>query len=166
MKNRKSKGFTIIELICVMAIIAVLTLMALPNLTDSISDAESVSDTALVRSTYIAVQSYCLANKPTESINLSADDLEPYLQSDAIIVSGLDQPNCNEYGHYEWGSSVDSNTPDMMCVHLILEGGQYKGAGITSPTTKTVVVIELYDPTAEKINEFSEPNIRYYQYNF
>ncbi len=171
MKVKTRRGFTIVELIVVMAIIAILTLIAVPVFTKYIDNAEDVSKDALVKATYEASIAYYVDESLEESLNLSQEDLDQFLKTDVEIVSGFDEDgnpksNCNEFGHFKWSSYSGDNKEDIMCVHIILEGGLYQGAGITTATTDNYVVIEMYDPEAEKITSSSEPDIRYYKFKF
>ncbi len=167
MKLKKRKGFTIVEMIVVLAIIAILTLIAVPMYSKYIDTANKVKDDALVRVTYEAAVAYYYDNELTAYLNPSQEQLGPYLSSDVEIVSGIGEDNCNEYGHYMWGSNTRKDVENIMCVHIVLEGGTYKGAGITEPADENYIVIEMYDPNIDKkFNENSETNVNYYKLPF
>ncbi len=167
MRARKSKAFSITELIVVMAIIAALTLIAVPIYNKYIKSAEETDRNALVRATYIACVAYYADNKLTEYINPSQEQLAPYLKTDVKIVSGIGKPNCNVHGHFEWGKYTGNDKENLMCVHIVLEGKTYNGAGIVTPADKKYIIIEMYDPTIEQqYNSSSETNVRYFRHEF
>ncbi len=165
MKSRKRKGFTIVELIVVMAIIAVLTLIAVPLYSKYINSADEVDTIAIERAAYTAAVAYYTDERPEKFINPSQEDLAPYLDADGlgleIVSGGTETENCNEFGHFKWGEYT-GDKENKVCVHVVLEGKTYNGAGITSPATEKYIVVETYDPNAEPINEQSEPEVRYY----
>ncbi len=172
MKLKKRKGFTIVELIVVMAIIAILTLIAVPVFNKYIDNANEVSRDALLKATYEASVAYFVDESLDESLNLSQEDLDQFLQTDVEIVSGFDtagnpKPNCNKYGHYNWSAPTSDNLDKIMCVHLILEGDVYKGAGVTAPSETNLIIVEMYNPEIDKqFNSNSETNVEYFIYPF
>ncbi len=166
---KKNKGFTITELIVVMAIVAILTLIAVPMYYKYIKNAEEVDRNALIRATYIASVAYYVDNEMTEYLNPSYEDLKPYLKTDVEIVSGLGKENCNEHGHFKWGEyqGNEADKENFMCVHIVLKGGTYRAAGITNEAEDNYIVIETYDPSIDRqFNNESEPNVRYFIQDF
>ncbi len=178
--KNKHKGFTIVELIIVMAIIAILVLIAVPTLKKYIDDAEEVDRQAALRATYAATVAYFATNPLPEEgyLNPSEDMLTGYTETDYLVVSGKnsgEKPNVsakpeyvNKYGHFEWSSYDGADKDKLMCVHIIPEGNVYAGAGFTdaSPAPTNTVIIEMYDPTAEKITSSSEKDVKYYMFPF
>ncbi len=179
MRNRK-KGFTIVELIVVMAIIAILVLIAVPTLAKYLENADEVDRNAAMKLTYTATVAYFASNPlPVEGyLNPSEDMLTEYTETDYVVVSGKNSggaPNVsekpeyvNKYGHFMWGSYNGPDKDKLMCVHIIPEGNVYAGAGFTdsSPAPTNTIIIEMYDPDAEKINSSSEPDVHYYKFPF
>ncbi len=163
---KKNRGFTIVEMIVVIAIIGVLTLIAVPTFIKYIDDAQAVDRNALANISYKAALAYYAKEGLTESENPSSDKLEEYIDKDVKIVSGLGEPNCNSYGHYEWDKDNSGDKDEKMCVHIILEGDKYNNAGITSAADCNWIVIEMYDPNIDQQFTNSEKNIRYYKYKF
>ncbi len=160
------KGFTIVELIVVMAIIGVLILIAVPTLNKYMKDAMVVDRNALAKVAYTAAVAYSVEAQITESVNPTSADLKPYITDDVKIVSGLGEENCNGWGHYEWDNDNSADKDEKMCVHIILKGGKYDNAGLTSATEYNWVIVEMYDPNIDQEYEGSEKNIKYYKYKF
>ncbi len=180
MNKDKNNGFTLIEIIVVIAIIAILAAVAVPRLTGysqtakttrNLASAESVFTAALTYDTLIlkkgAIPGYPKAGYPTaletnpleDGYNPGPNDIDSYIDDSKItVISGAGQPGTNVWGHKaptEYGE---------VCVHIIRPGGTYRGAGLIDEYDKDLYIVEMYDPTAEKINSGSEENVRYYIY--
>ena len=67
------KGFTLAELLIVVAIIAVLVAIAIPVFTNQLEKSKEATDTANVRSAYAALVTGYLENAQANSIKVSAE---------------------------------------------------------------------------------------------
>lgn len=95
--KKKKKGFTIVELIVVMAIIAILTLMAVPRLQKYIEDAKLVSTLATADTIYNAAVAYeashitdknLWSTRANGYIDLSAEYIPPYIEDMNFVPLG------------------------------------------------------------------------------
>ncbi len=177
MKNKhRYKGFTIVELIVVMAIIGILVLIATPTFGKYMDDAKEVDRQALVKTAYTATVAYASRNPlpPEGYVNPSPGMIAEYINSDVKIVSGkAEDPTTlypsyvNKYGHFEWSRYTGTDKEELMCVHIIPKGNTYAGAGITQPAPNNTIIIEMYDPSIERqFNNRSEFNIKYYMFEY
>lgn len=91
MKERvKSKGFTIVELIVVMAILAILIIIAVPSLTKYLENAESTSDLGTANALYSSAMSSCVNESITgASGNIPISKLDDALDIVINIKSGI-----------------------------------------------------------------------------
>ncbi len=179
MNKKLKKGFTIVELIIVMAILGILMLIAVPVLGKYMDQAKEIDRMALLDTTYTAAVSYYSTNESThtEFYNPSSKDLAPYINSDIKIASGTSDAGgeysnyCNKYGHFLWDDYDGADKEDLMCVHIILKGGWYHEAGIeeSNPAKTNMILIEMYNPKLVPDREFnsdSDKNIKYYMMPF
>ena len=73
-KLKNSKGFTLMEMLIVVAIIAVLVAIAIPTFTNQLEKAREATDLANLRSAYAQVMAAALTNSAEDpSINLNRD---------------------------------------------------------------------------------------------
>lgn len=79
---KKKKGFTLIELIIVIAILALLIAIAIPRYQRSNLSAQATAHNANVRVIKNAAILYSM-DKPTEGM-IKLDDLKPYLESGEV----------------------------------------------------------------------------------
>ncbi len=92
-KQRKNKGFTIVELIVVMAIIAVLILIAVPTFTKYLEDANQTSElgtaSSIYKSAITTITSESL-NGPVDTAVDSSDTSDVTLATlEAEVVAGV-----------------------------------------------------------------------------
>ena len=84
LKNRKKKGFTLIELIVVIAILGILAAIAIPKFTGTQQRARLRAHNSNVRILQSAAQTY-IAEKGTPAANMNATDtataLAPYVET-------------------------------------------------------------------------------------
>ncbi len=71
-KLKERKGFTLAELLIVVAIIAVLVAVAIPVFTTQLEKSKEATDVANVRSAYAEVVTQYLSNGTTSAINVKA----------------------------------------------------------------------------------------------
>ncbi len=111
-KNKKRKGFTIVELIVVMAIIAVLILIAVPTLTKYLDDANNTADLGTANAIY----------KSAMATGLSESIAEPITVAEATANTTTDT-----------GELVDLITDGVTNVDAAITVGTYT----TAPTATT-----------------------------
>ena len=89
-KLKNKKGFTLVELLTVVAIIAVLVVISIPLVTGAISEAEKAADDANLRSAKAVAALTYLTNKPTEKKEYYFDNVSGELTT---------TPTPSPYGH-------------------------------------------------------------------
>ncbi len=144
--NKKS-GFTLIELVVVIAIIGILAAIAVPRLAGFTDDALEAQMDANARTVYTAATMYNAANLNDVAINFSQENLGPYLDSSITIVSGLGVEGTNQWGHRLPTSEGE------VCVHFIERGGSYGSVGIVDPP-QDLFFIEMYDSTNGEVRYY------------
>lgn len=84
--KKNEKGFTLMEMLIVVAIIAVLVAIAIPTFNSSLNKAKKATDEANVRAGYAAVMMKVLeASMDTTSTNTVADGTVFYLLKDGTV---------------------------------------------------------------------------------
>ena len=86
-KIKNTKGFTLMEMLIVVAIIAVLVAIAIPTFTTSLNDARVATDKANIRSGYAAVMAQIL----TEQYDVESGtnvNVTFYLNKDGTVTKG------------------------------------------------------------------------------
>ncbi len=91
-KQRKNKGFTIVELIVVMAIIAVLILIAVPTLTKYLEDANKTSELGSANSIYKSA----IATITSESLSGDVADDQLTEITKSVVAGVSNSINANE----------------------------------------------------------------------
>lgn len=122
--KKNNKGFTLMEMLIVVAIIAVLIAIAIPTFTSSLNKARVATDKANIRSGYASVMADVLTNK-YESTTDTADAATTYtymLNKDGSVVEGATGGTYACFGN---------TTDDEEIAGVQLAGGWSKGATVT-----------------------------------
>ena len=90
-KIKNSKGFTLMEMLIVVAIIAVLIAIAIPTFTTSLNKARVATDEANIRSGYASLMADILTNQYDVEAGATAVAVDYYLQKDGTVkAAGAD----------------------------------------------------------------------------
>lgn len=91
MKNNKKKGFTLMELLIVIAIIAVLVAIAIPTFTSQLEKAREAADAANIRAAYAEVSVAYLADGDENATkDVDATQKQEGWQSDIDKIGGIE----------------------------------------------------------------------------
>ena len=90
-KIKNSKGFTLMEMLIVVAIIAVLIAIAIPTFTTSLNKARVATDEANIRSGYASTMAEILTNQYDDTTN-STDAVTYWLLKDGSVKAATDAP--------------------------------------------------------------------------
>lgn len=69
MKKRNQKGFTIMEMLIVVAIIAILVAIAIPTFNSALTKSKEAADVANIRAAYAEVMVDCMMNGTTPTLS-------------------------------------------------------------------------------------------------
>lgn len=84
--KKNNKGFTLMEMLIVVAIIAVLVAIAIPTFTSSLNKARVATDKANIRSGYASVMADVLTNKYEVEAADAKTEYTYYLQTDGSVT--------------------------------------------------------------------------------
>lgn len=116
MKNRK--GFTLMEMLIVVAIIAILVIIAIPTFNSALAKARAATDLANIRSGYAAAQVEAMT-EGIKGAGAGKNSVEYYLQKDGTVAAmGTNDYTCV-------GAAKNAGTTDSTLV-----GGVVKAADI------------------------------------
>lgn len=95
-KKKNKKGFTLVELVVVIAILGVLAAIAVPKLTNTLTNSKDKADLATARVIESAVQMF-QANSPGNALPVVGDfkstgDMKDYLSAKDLTDSGVKAP--------------------------------------------------------------------------
>jgi len=90
MKKRVSRqgGFTLVEIMIVVAIIGLLASIAIPNFVKARTTAQMNACISNLRQIDGAVQQWALDTKQSDTANVTAADVLPYLKNSVVCPSG------------------------------------------------------------------------------
>ena len=140
MKKQNQKGFTLAELLIVVAIIAVLVAIAIPVFTKRLEASRETTDIANLRAAYAAAQVAALSNEFGSTTEWWFDP-----NSATGLVSG-GAPAAAKMGKgttYDGGT--DTNSMPKVCTYSGSTDAQGKAIKITVGTDKNVTTIAFSD---------------------
>ena len=117
--NKNNKGFTLAELLIVIAIIAVLVAISIPIFSSQLEKAREATDLANVRAAYAEVMAAAITDEEVEPITVSLKQKQDDFQTAGDInIGGITKANSSQwigYPHAE-GSAKVSYDPDLGAV--------------------------------------------------
>lgn len=119
MKNRK--GFTLMEMLIVVAIIAILVIIAIPTFNSALAKARAATDVANIRSGYAAA----LVEAMTNGVDQNADKNTYYLLKDGSVSNAAAADN-----RYTTQGESKNATPNTTI------GGKFEVNGATTTAVK------------------------------
>lgn len=111
-KFTNKKGFTLMEMLIVVAIIAVLVAIAIPTFSGSLAKANAATDLANIRSGYASAQIKVMTEKVTETkLYLQKDGSVDSNTTNAYICKGksTDVSGANEIGGKNFGATWEKD---------------------------------------------------------
>lgn len=133
--KKNEKGFTLMEMLIVVAIIAVLVAIAIPTFTSSLNKAREATDLANIRSGYAAAMTEMLLNGNYNVENGTANETTYFLMKDGSVKEGT--------------GTNKTDAPTDAYKTLVDGSGSPAGQSITWGKDKTVSY--KYDSTTKTI---------------
>ncbi|SEK92323.1 MULTISPECIES: competence type IV pilus major pilin ComGC [unclassified Butyrivibrio] len=105
---RQRKGFTLAELLIVVAIIAVLVAIAIPTFTNQLEKAREATDAANIRALYAeVVAEYLETGNPVAAKTMPVQQKKDGWQSDIAWPSGITAPGAKTSGSWSVSCGAD-----------------------------------------------------------
>lgn len=126
-RSEKKEGFTLIEIIAVIAIIGILTTVILPNVNGYIKEAKKVKVVDQSRKVVMAVESYNLKH-------------ESSLKEDTIVNDAMNNIGVSKYLDGVKLDNLNINSTSLKNCYQIINGAEFdflKDTDILNPTTIT-----------------------------
>ena len=125
---RNQKGFTLIEMLVVIAIIAVLVSIVIPTVSNATTKAKAATDVANLRAVYAELNIYVLnGDKTIPEVLASTSNPTSKMDPDAIICAVFDSPgfievfyvNDDIYYGFDYLSEFAANGPNSSALTAI-----------------------------------------------
>jgi prepilin-type N-terminal cleavage/methylation domain-containing protein len=126
--KKKNKGFTLIEMLVVIAIVAILVAIVIPVVTNSTEKAKAATDAANLRAVYAELNIHVLNGDKTipEILEAASNPTSKY-DPDAVIYAVFDAPgfiqvyyvNGDKYYGFDYFSELGTNGPDSSALETI-----------------------------------------------
>lgn len=122
------KGFTLIEMLVVIAIIAILVAIVIPVVNNSTEKAKAATDAANLRAVYAELNIHVInGNKSVQEILDAASNPISHMDPDAVICAVFDAPgfiqvyyvNGSTYYGFDYLSELATNGPDSSNLEVI-----------------------------------------------
>jgi prepilin-type N-terminal cleavage/methylation domain-containing protein len=114
-RTKKLAGFTLVEIMIVVAIIGMLAAIAIPNFVAARTKSQATSCINNLRIIDGAKQMWAMENKKSSSDTPTGADLKPYIGH----TSGGQLPTCPNDGTATFETSYNPNTVDVQTVCII-----------------------------------------------
>ena len=131
LKKMNKKGFTLAELLIVVAIIAVLVAISIPIFSAQLEKAKEATDMANIRSAYAEVIANYLGDSKEHvaSVNLKSDIKSDFKSDKTAEIAGVKYKDIL--------SNESGNTVQNPCEVVVTENGTVTIGGITAKTSNS-----------------------------
>src|SRR5437868_8980977 len=113
--NTKKAGFTLVEIMIVVAIIGLLAAIAIPNFVKARTTSQQNACINNLRQLDGAVQQYALENKLASTATYTLANLNPYIK----LTTGGNLPGCPAGGVYKEGATVTNAPTCNISLHAL-----------------------------------------------
>ena len=152
MKKVNQKGFTLAELLIVVAIIAVLVAVAIPTFTNQLEKAREATDIANLRSAYAEIVTKALEN-PQEAVTLTVNlkQSQKGWQTSSVEIAGTSIkeaigegiPTANGSIKVVYTPSSDESVPASITIAGVTITGTFDASDGSDATALTVTIPEV-----------------------